>query len=117
MKSNIYVIRDKVADDIVLLSMCKTDGLFVRQNLPFLSKLNPNFMEDTEILCIGEFVDSSMSISPSPARLHHHSTSHWLPSLLQTPSSRARNRDRPRTLLQSHARSGCPSATFRSWSS
>ena len=69
MKSNIYVIRDKVADDIVLLSMCKTDGLFVRQNLPFLSKLNPNFMEDTEILCIGEFVDSSMSISPSPARL------------------------------------------------
>ena len=69
MKSNIYVIRDKVADDIVLLAMSKTDGLFVRQNVPYLSKLNPNFMDDMEILCIGEFTDSSMSISPSPARL------------------------------------------------
>ena len=67
-------------------------------------------------LCLSS---SSQQPSPSlpPPPLHHRSSSHSLRSLPQTPSSRAANRDKPRILLRSHARSGCPSATSRSWSS
>lgn len=68
-KTNVYVVVDKVADETVLLGMCKTDGLLVRQNLPYLSKINPNFREDFEIYCVGQYVDTSKSLEASPARL------------------------------------------------
>lgn len=67
-KTNVYVVVDKVADETVLLGMCKTDGLLVRQNLPYLSKINPNFANDFIIYCIGQYVDTSMSLEPCPAR-------------------------------------------------
>lgn len=67
MKTNVYIIKDVIADEVTIMGMCKTDGLFIRQNLPFLQKLNPNFMNEMEIYRIGEFVDSSMSVNNLPA--------------------------------------------------
>lgn len=67
-KTNVYVVVDKVADETVLLGMCKTDGLLVRQNLPYLSKINPNFVNDFVIYCIGQYVDTSMVLEPCPPR-------------------------------------------------
>ena len=69
MKTNVYVIFDKVADEVVLCSMCKTDGLFVRQNLPYVSKLNPAYERDLEIRHIGYYVDSTCSLEPCDARI------------------------------------------------
>ena len=68
-KTNIYVVIDKVADETVLLCMCKTDGLLVRQNIPYLSKINPNFVTDFEIYQVGQYVDTSMALEPCPPRL------------------------------------------------
>ena len=68
MKTNLYVIYDSVADETVLCSLCKTDGLFVRQNLPYVSKINPNYEIDMHIYCIGQYVDSTMQVEPCPPR-------------------------------------------------
>ena len=69
MKTNIYTVFDTVADETILLGMCKTDGLFVRQNLPYLNKINPNYERDYVIYCIGQFVDSENSLEPSAPRV------------------------------------------------
>ena len=62
-KSNVYVVFDEVADDVILVGMCKTDGLFVRQNLPYISKINENYKNDLKVYRIGEIADSSLLIS------------------------------------------------------
>ena len=62
MKTNVYVVKDVIADDIIILGMAKTDGLFVRQNAQFFSRMNLNFLDDYKIFCIGQFVDSTLKI-------------------------------------------------------
>ena len=63
-KQNVYCIYDKVADETLVLSMSKTDGLFIRQNLPYMSKINPNYANDMLVYKIGEYVDSTKSLIP-----------------------------------------------------
>ena len=69
MKTNIYVIFDRVADEVVLSSMCRTDGLFIRQNLPYVSKLNPNYANELEIRHVGYYVDSTGTLEPCDPRV------------------------------------------------
>ena len=69
MVTNVYAIFDKVADEMIVLGTAKTDGLFVRQNLPYLNKINPNYQEDTEIYCIGSLSTSDMVLKPSDKRV------------------------------------------------
>ena len=64
-KTNIYKIFDTVADETILLGMCKTDGLFIRQNLPYLAKINPNFRSDLLIYCVGYLSDSDGLVHPT----------------------------------------------------
>lgn len=65
MKTNLYVIFDKVADETVVIGSAKTDGLFVRQNQPYLQKINPNYLDDYEIRCVGEYIDSDCKLVPA----------------------------------------------------
>ena len=66
-KISIYVIYDKIADETVVIGSAKTDGLFIRQNLPFMQRYNPNYLNDLEVYRIGEYVESSKGLlSESP---------------------------------------------------
>ena len=68
-KTNIYVVYDKIADETVILAPCKTDGLFVRQNTPYLSKINPNYLFDMVIYQVGEYLESGKLLVPCKPRL------------------------------------------------
>ena len=68
MVTNVYAIFDKVADEMLVLGTAKTDGLFVRQNLPYVSKINENYLDDMEIFCIGSLSTSDMKLSPCEKR-------------------------------------------------
>ena len=63
-KSNVYLVFDNVADDPMLIGLCKTDGLFIRNNLPYIEKVNPNYKNDLTVLRIGELKDSSTTLIP-----------------------------------------------------
>ena len=68
MKTNIYIIFDVVADETIVIGSAKTDGLFIRQNIPYMEKINPNYRNDLAVFCVGQFVDSDRRLEPSPAR-------------------------------------------------
>lgn len=59
----IYVIYDKVANDTVVLAMARTDGLFIRNNLPMISKINPAYEQDFEVWRVGTYRSSDKSVS------------------------------------------------------
>lgn len=64
MKNNVYVIYDVVSDSTVVIGTSATDGAFVRQNVPYLSKINDNFLNDFVIYRIGEYFDSECRLVP-----------------------------------------------------
>lgn len=68
-KVNIYVIFDKIADDTIIIGTAKTDGLFIRQNMPYLNKLNPAYMSECEVLHVGSYVESEKRVEPCDPRL------------------------------------------------
>ena len=68
-KTNVYVIFDTVADEPIVISTSKTDGLFVRNNLPYVSKMNPNYLMDYVIYHVGYFVDSELSLESCSPRV------------------------------------------------
>lgn len=63
MKQNIYIIYDTVSEDTVVLGIAPTDGAFIRQNKPYLEKINPNFLNDYKLYCIGDFSGVSLSVA------------------------------------------------------
>lgn len=65
MKTNLYVVFDKVADETMIIGSAKTDGLFIRQNIPYLQKINPNYQNDCEVRFIGEYVDTECKLIPA----------------------------------------------------
>lgn len=68
-KINLYCVKDNVADEVVICTLSKTDGLFVRNTVPFVSRSNPNYINDLSIYCIGEITESDLSVLPCPPRL------------------------------------------------
>ena len=64
MKTRIYSIFDIVSYSTVLIGTAPTDGAFIRQNMPYLEKINPNFLEDFVVNYIGDYVESTNSIEP-----------------------------------------------------
>lgn len=64
MKTRIYSIFDVVSDSTVLIGTAPTDGAFIRQNMPYLEKINPNFLNDFKVSYIGDFIESTGKIVP-----------------------------------------------------
>lgn len=58
----LYGIYDSVSEDCVVIGTANTDGAFVRQNVPYLNKMNPAFMNDYKLFCIGEFDSKTMRV-------------------------------------------------------
>lgn len=69
MKKGIFCIRDLVGDEVIALGMSPTAGAFIRQNIPYFAKINPNYMVDYRILLIGEFTESDLKITPCEPQL------------------------------------------------
>ena len=67
MKINVYSIFDVIGDCTVLIGTANTDSAFIRQNLPYLSKINPNFLNDFKVSRIGEYVESTNTLVPCDA--------------------------------------------------
>ena len=64
----IYVVRDKVADDVVSVNTATTDGMFVRTYSRGFQSLNPNFLEDFEIYQVGSISFDTLECTPCPNR-------------------------------------------------
>lgn len=62
MVLNVYCVFDKVSDSAIVIGTAPTDGAFVRQNLPYLSKVNENYVSDYEIFKVGTFKESTMEL-------------------------------------------------------
>lgn len=69
MKNYMYVIYDKIGKDSVLLGIASTDGAFIRQNKPYLEKMNPQFLDDYEVYCVGSFITTDCTVEPLQKRL------------------------------------------------
>lgn len=60
----LFTIFDLVSESLVLIGPDKTPGSFVRKNLPYLSKINPNYYADYEIYEVGTIDDTTCEIHP-----------------------------------------------------
>lgn len=69
MKLNVYCIFDTISDSTVVIGTASTDGAFIRQNAPYLSKINENYLNDFIVYNIGEFVESTCELIPSPKKV------------------------------------------------
>lgn len=61
----IYVIFDTISDSVVVIGTANNDKTFIRQNLPYLAKINPNYLNEYKLYRVGDFVESTLSIVPS----------------------------------------------------
>ncbi|AXH76318.1 MAG: hypothetical protein [Microviridae sp.] len=69
MKLGLYCIFDSVSDSAIVIGTAPTDGAFIRQNVPYLSKMNDNYLNDYKVFKVGEFTESTMEVtgsSPTP---------------------------------------------------
>lgn len=69
MITSIYVVYDKVADETIILGNAKTDGMFIRNNAQFLSRMNPNYLADYDVYCVGTYTDTEKKITACNPRL------------------------------------------------
>lgn len=60
---NLYAVYDIVSKSVSVLGTSTTDGAFIRQNLPYLEKINPNFKDDYVIKKIGTIDDSTAIVT------------------------------------------------------
>ena len=67
MKVNLYCIFDVVADSVAVVGTGNTDGMFIRQNVPYLEKLNSNYLNDFRVYQIATLAESSMTVESLPA--------------------------------------------------
>ncbi len=63
-KISVYVIKDYVSDTIVVLGSGNNDATFIRQNLPYLAKINPSFKSEFGLYKVGDFVESTLILEP-----------------------------------------------------
>lgn len=59
----LFTIYDVISDSLVLIGPDKTAGSFVRKNLPYLSKINANYLSDYIIYEVGTIDDSTCEIT------------------------------------------------------
>lgn len=59
MKVPVFIVFDTVADCTLVIGTGNSDKAFIRQNLPYLAKMNPNYLEDYKVFEIGSFTESS----------------------------------------------------------
>ncbi|HBF68146.1 MAG TPA: hypothetical protein DDW20_02355 [Firmicutes bacterium] len=64
MLLNLYAVYDVVSESVSVLGTSTTDGAFIRQNLPYLEKINPNFKTDLQIRKIGTIDDTTCVVAP-----------------------------------------------------
>lgn len=68
-KINLYAVYDSVADESIVFGTANTDGMFIRQNIPYFERMNPNYLQDFSIYCIGSIVGSTLEVTGCPKRL------------------------------------------------
>lgn len=62
MVFGVYCIFDVVSDSAIIIGTSSTDGAFIRQNVPYLSKMNENYVNDYVIYKVGSFTESNMKL-------------------------------------------------------
>ncbi len=62
MKLDIFVIYDEISDGTVILGTGNNEKSFIRQNLPYLAKLNPSFKNEFKIYKVGFYSEGSKSL-------------------------------------------------------
>lgn len=67
MTQNIYIVRDKVANTTLSMSIAPTDGAFMRDVLPSVLQLRQ--LSEIEYIQIGEFDTESFTLSSVPSRI------------------------------------------------
>lgn len=66
MVTNVYSVRDVVADDCFLTFHSKNDGMAIRDNLPALSRVRP--LQDLRFYCVGSYDTEKMILEPLEPR-------------------------------------------------
>ncbi len=64
MVTSLFCVFDNVADTAIVIGSAPNEATFIRQNLPYLSKINENFLNDFSVYEIATFKESSMAVSP-----------------------------------------------------
>lgn len=64
MITSLFVVFDNVADTSLVIGSAPNEATFIRQNLPYLSKINENFLNDFSVYEIATFKESTMSVTP-----------------------------------------------------
>lgn len=64
MVTSLFVVFDNIADTAIVIGSAPNEATFIRQNLPYLSKINENFLNDFSVYEIATFKESSMAVSP-----------------------------------------------------
>lgn len=67
MEQNVYIVRDKVANTTLSISIAPTDGAFMRDVLPSVFQMRPK--EDIEYVQIAVYDMDSCTIKPVPSRV------------------------------------------------
>lgn len=67
MKQNIYIVRDKVSNSTLSMSVAPTDGAFMRDVLPAV--LQQRVMSDIEYIQIGEYDTDNFTLNSVPSRI------------------------------------------------
>nr|QJB18787.1 MAG: nonstructural protein [Microvirus sp.] len=62
MKTLVYVIYDKVAEDSGPMFEAVNDGVALRQAVNILKPLPPLFRDEYKLVCLGEYNPSTMEI-------------------------------------------------------
>lgn len=67
MTQNIYIVRDKVSNTTLSMSIAPTDGAFMRDVLPSVLQLRK--MDEIEYCQIGTYDTESFTLSVVPSRI------------------------------------------------
>lgn len=67
MKQNVYIVRDKVSNTTLSISISPTDGAFMRDILPNVFSMRPK--DDVEYAQIAFYDTETFSITPCPMRI------------------------------------------------
>lgn len=60
---NLYVVFDVVADSTVVIGSAPNEQVFIRQNLPYLAKINSNYESEFVVKKVGTYKESTCEIS------------------------------------------------------
>ncbi len=71
MNLPLFVIYDTVSDSVAVVGTANNAKTFIRQNLPYLSKINPNYLAEYKLFQVGSLIESTLSLvaSPSPEQI------------------------------------------------